>query len=113
RWRNHNERLGLPGRNGTTDLLRQMDKKGSFRLVVPVGLLDRAACTPDRIACSARRLSTKCVRRQILLCQHPNGLKIRKFGVADVFKNKGLGPVTNNNPLAMTYQQFSHRPTSK
>src|SRR5580765_3713676 len=90
-----------------------MNKKGPLRLVVPVGLLDRTSRTADGTSGASRRVGAERVRGQISLFQHFDGLQIGKLSVAGIFQDQRLGTVADHNPLAMTYQQFSHRLTSK
>jgi len=102
--RHHDQGLGLARSNGAVELLRQLHKEVSFRLVVPVGLLHSAFDVADRAVGAARRVAAERACRQVLLLQNLYGLEVGKFGIARVFENQSLRTIADNNPLAVTYQ---------
>ena len=105
--------LAFPAATALSSCCARMNEKRPLRLVVPVSLLDRASRTPDGIVGTARCVGAERVCRQILLFQDFDGLEIGEFGVAGILQDQRLGAVADNNPLAMTYEQFRHRPTSE
>src|SRR5581483_4214691 len=111
-WRHEDQRLGLSGSNSTVELLHQLDKESPLRLLVPIGLLDRAARAADGAVGAARRIGAERMRRRVFLLENLDGLEIGEFRIAGVFENQCLFAIADNDPLAVTYQKFGHRPTS-
>jgi hypothetical protein len=90
-------------------MLNQLDEKGSFGLIVPVGLFDCASAIAGGIESAARRICSQFVRREVLLFEDLDCLQIGEFDIARILQNQGLGTVTHDDPFSMSDQKCGHR----
>src|ERR1700675_2079850 len=89
-------------------MLREMREEGLLSLIVPVGLLDRAAAMTHRTMGAAGPVAAEFVRRQVLLLEDLDHLEIRKFNIARVLQHQRLGTVADHHPFAVADQQAGH-----
>ena len=68
-------------------MLRQLRKEGSFRLIMPVGLLDGAPHVTGGIESTAGRICATRMRRQILLLVNLHRLEVRGPEAHRIFQN--------------------------
>jgi len=108
RWCHQDDRLRLAGCERGIEVLDQLQEKGSFRLVVPVGLLDGTTAVPSRAKGTARLIGAEFAGRQILLLVNRYRLEIGKLGVAGIVQHQRLGAVADHNPFAAMNHQIRH-----
>src|SRR5262245_56161746 len=89
-------------------MLNQLGEKSPFRLIVPVGLINRDSHTADGIDSAARRSCSEFVGRKVLLFENLDCLQIGEFDIARILQNQGLGTVTHNDPFSMSDQKCRH-----
>src|SRR5262245_36384332 len=89
-------------------MLNQLGEKSPFRLIVPVGLIDRASDITDGIDSAPRGICSQFVRREVLMFEDLDCLQIGEFDIAGILQNQRLGTVTHNDPLSMPDQKCGH-----
>src|SRR5262245_24848904 len=77
-------------------------------LLVPIGLLHRAASRSDRAEGAAGSIGAELVGLRIGMLEHVPGLEIEEFLVAGILQHQRLLAVADDDPIALVDFQLGH-----
>src|SRR3954451_11182667 len=86
-------------------------EKGSFGLIVPIGLLHRAPRLTERLLYGPGRIGTLSAGALVLVLMNLLRVQVWEHAVADVLQDQRFTTIANDDPVAGPDLHFVHEPT--